>query len=199
MGSNPSTESNYKTAVNSKNKMQMLCMRPGTTAEGYNQGREPKNSMHSSTESSIDMCGHATRCIGADKSQQEDASAESPLALTSWKLNNKALRYDLIANSKGYLNSEHTAKVNNFAILLTANNSLREWYRMKELLKWSPTLPRTSKKVAGNDGNSSEKLTANSTRGFLQLDTKNYQQLNNPTADQAPREIMRQLMPVGSG
>ncbi|KZV47922.1 mitochondrial-processing peptidase subunit alpha-like [Dorcoceras hygrometricum] len=51
MGSNPSTESNYKTAVNNKNKMQMLCMRPGTTAEGYNQGREPKNSMHSSTES----------------------------------------------------------------------------------------------------------------------------------------------------
>ncbi|KZV24358.1 hypothetical protein F511_25899 [Dorcoceras hygrometricum] len=58
MGSNPSTERNYKTAVNSKNKMQMLCMRKGTTAEGYNQGREPKNSMHSSTESAIDMCGH---------------------------------------------------------------------------------------------------------------------------------------------
>ncbi|KZV54031.1 hypothetical protein F511_29649 [Dorcoceras hygrometricum] len=42
MGSNTSTESNYKTAVNSKNKMQMLCMQPGTTAEGYNQGRDPK-------------------------------------------------------------------------------------------------------------------------------------------------------------
>ncbi|KZV48398.1 alpha-glucan water dikinase, chloroplast precursor [Dorcoceras hygrometricum] len=47
MGSNPSTESNYKTAVNSMNTMQMLCMRCGTTAEGYNQGREPKNAMHS--------------------------------------------------------------------------------------------------------------------------------------------------------
>ncbi|KZV54291.1 hypothetical protein F511_34734 [Dorcoceras hygrometricum] len=58
MGSNPITESNYKTAVNSKNKMQMLCMRPETTAECYNQGREPKNSMHSSTGSAIDMCGH---------------------------------------------------------------------------------------------------------------------------------------------
>ncbi|KZV42659.1 hypothetical protein F511_29529 [Dorcoceras hygrometricum] len=58
MGSNPSTESNYKTTVNIKNKMQMLCMRPGTTAEGYNQGREPKNSMHSSTEFAIDKCGH---------------------------------------------------------------------------------------------------------------------------------------------
>ncbi|KZV55505.1 putative LRR receptor-like serine/threonine-protein kinase [Dorcoceras hygrometricum] len=58
MGSNPSTESNYKTTVNSKNKMQMLCMRPGTTVEGYNQVREPKNSMHISTESTIDMCGH---------------------------------------------------------------------------------------------------------------------------------------------
>ncbi|KZV32649.1 hypothetical protein F511_33423 [Dorcoceras hygrometricum] len=65
MGSNPSTESNYKTAVNSKNKMQMLCIRPGITAEGYNQEREPKNSMHSSTKAAIDMCGH-----GANKSQQ---------------------------------------------------------------------------------------------------------------------------------
>ncbi|KZV38941.1 hypothetical protein F511_17017 [Dorcoceras hygrometricum] len=42
MGLNPSTESNYKTTVNSKNKMQMLCMRPGTTTGGYNQGRETK-------------------------------------------------------------------------------------------------------------------------------------------------------------
>ncbi|KZV42529.1 leucine-rich repeat protein kinase family protein [Dorcoceras hygrometricum] len=58
MGSNPSTESNYKTVVNSKNKMQMLCMQPGTTAEGYNQGREPKNSMHSSTEICNGICGH---------------------------------------------------------------------------------------------------------------------------------------------
>ncbi|KZV29854.1 hypothetical protein F511_06706 [Dorcoceras hygrometricum] len=33
MGSNPSSESNYKTAVNSKNKMQMLCMRKETTAQ----------------------------------------------------------------------------------------------------------------------------------------------------------------------
>ncbi|KZV23144.1 hypothetical protein F511_24978 [Dorcoceras hygrometricum] len=33
MGSNPSTESNYKTTVNSKNKMQMLCMRKETTAQ----------------------------------------------------------------------------------------------------------------------------------------------------------------------
>ncbi|KZV26884.1 mitochondrial-processing peptidase subunit alpha-like [Dorcoceras hygrometricum] len=71
--------SNYKTAVNSKNKMQMLCMRPGTTDEGYNQGREPKNSMHSSTESATNgghgvcsKCGNEplaltphpnTRCI----------------------------------------------------------------------------------------------------------------------------------------
>ncbi|KZV47678.1 GATA zinc finger domain-containing protein 14-like [Dorcoceras hygrometricum] len=58
MGSNPSTESNYETAVNNKNKMQMLCMQPGTTAEGYNQGREPKNSMHSSTEICNRILGH---------------------------------------------------------------------------------------------------------------------------------------------
>ncbi|KZV45911.1 hypothetical protein F511_27695 [Dorcoceras hygrometricum] len=58
MWSNPSTERNYKTAVNSKNKMQMLCMQPGTTAEGYNQEREPKNSMHSSMEICNRICGH---------------------------------------------------------------------------------------------------------------------------------------------
>ncbi|KZV18781.1 hypothetical protein F511_15019 [Dorcoceras hygrometricum] len=63
MGSNPSTESNYKTAVNSKNKMQMLCMQPGTTAEGYNQGREPKNLMHSSTEICNRISVHANRRI----------------------------------------------------------------------------------------------------------------------------------------
>ncbi|KZV41979.1 hypothetical protein F511_29506 [Dorcoceras hygrometricum] len=65
MGSNPCTESNYKTAVNSKNKMQMLCMQPGTTVEGYNQRREPKNAMHSSTKCAIDhVATLATRRIG---------------------------------------------------------------------------------------------------------------------------------------
>ncbi|KZV18931.1 hypothetical protein F511_17981 [Dorcoceras hygrometricum] len=53
-----------------------------------------------------------------------------------------------------------------FAILLPANNSSQEWYRMKELLKRSPKLPRTSKKVVGNEGNSSKKLTVNSVLGF---------------------------------
>ncbi|KZV51689.1 ATP-dependent 6-phosphofructokinase 6-like [Dorcoceras hygrometricum] len=37
---------------------------------------------------------------------------------------------------------------------------------MKELLERSPTLPRTSKMVARKDGNSPEKFTVNSTRGF---------------------------------
>ncbi|KZV19942.1 phytoene synthase [Dorcoceras hygrometricum] len=81
MGSNPSTESNYKTAVNSKNKMQMVCIQPGTTAEGYNQGREPKNSMHSSTEICNRICGHASH-----STHRGNESAESPLALASWNL-----------------------------------------------------------------------------------------------------------------
>ncbi|KZV24482.1 hypothetical protein F511_44327 [Dorcoceras hygrometricum] len=38
--------------------------------------------------------------------------------------------------------------------------------RMKELLKRSPKIPRTSKMVTENDGNSSEKLTVNSVLGF---------------------------------
>ncbi|KZV15532.1 hypothetical protein F511_02693 [Dorcoceras hygrometricum] len=114
MGSNPSTESNYKTAVNSKNKMQMLFMQPGTTAEGYNQERGPKNSMHSSTEICNGICGHASH-----SAYKGNESAESPLALASW---------------------------------------------MKELLERSPTLPQTPKTTVGNDGNSPEKLTVNSTR-----------------------------------
>ncbi|KZV22387.1 hypothetical protein F511_21385 [Dorcoceras hygrometricum] len=37
MGSNPSTESNYKSAISSKNKMQMLCMRCWTTTKDSNR------------------------------------------------------------------------------------------------------------------------------------------------------------------
>ncbi|KZV15531.1 hypothetical protein F511_02692 [Dorcoceras hygrometricum] len=45
-----------------------------------------------------------------------------------------------------------------------AHNSLQKGYRMKELLGRSPTLPQTPKTTVGNDGNSPEKLTVNSTR-----------------------------------
>ncbi|KZV43978.1 ethylene-responsive transcription factor 1B-like [Dorcoceras hygrometricum] len=84
MGSNPSTESNYKTAVNRKNKMQILCMRKETTAQrNLQQNMWPR---------------------------------------------------------------------------------LQEWYRKEELLERSPTLPRTYQTTVGNDGNSPEKLTMNSTR-----------------------------------
>ncbi|KZV49688.1 palladin-like [Dorcoceras hygrometricum] len=112
MGSNPSTVSNYKTSVISMNKMQMLCMRCGTTAEGYNQGKEPKNTMHSSTKSAIEYV-------------------------------TTQLRLPQLANC-----------------------SLQKWYGMEELLERSPTLPRTYQTVAGNDENSSEKLTVNSNLGF---------------------------------
>ncbi|KZV18234.1 G-type lectin S-receptor-like serine/threonine-protein kinase [Dorcoceras hygrometricum] len=37
MGSNPSTESNYKSAISSKNRMQMLCMRCWTTTKDSNR------------------------------------------------------------------------------------------------------------------------------------------------------------------
>ncbi|KZV52233.1 hypothetical protein F511_40900 [Dorcoceras hygrometricum] len=44
MGSNPSTESSYKTAVNSKNKVQMLCIRKETTAQRkLQQNMWPRN------------------------------------------------------------------------------------------------------------------------------------------------------------
>ncbi|KZV17538.1 centromere/kinetochore protein zw10 [Dorcoceras hygrometricum] len=48
--------------------------------------------------------------------------------------------------------------------LALVNNRLQEWYRREELLERSPTLPRTYQTTVGNDGNSLEKLTVNSTR-----------------------------------
>ncbi|KZV57399.1 pleiotropic drug resistance protein 1-like [Dorcoceras hygrometricum] len=47
-----------------------------------------------------------------------------------------------------------------------ANHSLQKWYGMEELLERSPTLPQTYQTIAGNDGNSSEKLTVNSNLGL---------------------------------
>ncbi|KZV30927.1 galactose oxidase-like [Dorcoceras hygrometricum] len=107
MGSNPSTERNYKTAVNSKNKMQMLCMRKETTAQ-------------------------------------------------------RNLQQKYVAMF--YLNDTTHGRRQQLRDLALDNNSLQEWYRKEELLERSPTLPRTYQTTVGNDGNSLEKLTVNSTR-----------------------------------
>ncbi|KZV49222.1 hypothetical protein F511_40539 [Dorcoceras hygrometricum] len=151
MGSNPSTESNCKTAVNSKNKMQMLCMQPGTTAEGYNQAREPKNSMHSSTEICNRICGHGS--------------------MLNYKLK---IRTSILCNN--YHNKEpersglerarrrNTRPKTTTSRPRSSQHSLQEWYRMEELLKRSPTLSQTPKTTVGNDGNHRIKSTVNSTR-----------------------------------
>ncbi|KZV24577.1 hypothetical protein F511_10218 [Dorcoceras hygrometricum] len=62
MGSNPSTESNYKSAMNSKDKMQMLCMKNGTTAKGYHRRKEAKELNHISTESATNS-GHVEALV----------------------------------------------------------------------------------------------------------------------------------------
>ncbi|KZV47120.1 hypothetical protein F511_14865 [Dorcoceras hygrometricum] len=91
MGSNPSTESNYKSAVNGKNKMQMLCMRYWTTmmtpTEKGSQGR----SMHSSTESATTV---ATGCVPSvvashspgHNTRIPDASKNSPCGCPTYEL-----------------------------------------------------------------------------------------------------------------
>ncbi|KZV26763.1 hypothetical protein F511_25327 [Dorcoceras hygrometricum] len=247
MGSNSSTESSYKTAVNSKNKMQMLCMQPGTTAEGYNQGREPKNSMHSSTEFCNRICGHDESSHSVHRGNE---SAESPLAshlgkkteqqqqtkaaISEWNacmqharttnitICNTTITHgprDLdcnLLNTHNRSQAQHrksrptiethgwesftppVIKSNNttnrklkqrlilrsqqqFEVLLNAathgrrqqlrdfalaNDSLPEGYQSKELFERSPTLPQTSKTVAGNDGNCRRKATMNSILGF---------------------------------
>ncbi|KZV50755.1 ENHANCER OF AG-4 protein 2 [Dorcoceras hygrometricum] len=47
-----------------------------------------------------------------------------------------------------------------------ANHNLQKWYKMKELLKRSPTLPHTYQTTAGNYGNCRRKATVNSNLGF---------------------------------
>ncbi|KZV41958.1 hypothetical protein F511_24558 [Dorcoceras hygrometricum] len=71
---------------------------------------------------------------------------------------------DLINNSKFYINDATHGRRQKLCDLALANNSLQEWYRMEKLLERSPTLPRTYQTTVGNDGNSPEKLTVNSTR-----------------------------------
>ncbi|KZV53668.1 TIR-NBS-LRR class disease resistance protein [Dorcoceras hygrometricum] len=70
--------------MNRKDKMQMLCMKNGTTAEGYN--REGSQGTSSTTQRNLQkICVHATRHIGDNKSQQGYESAVFSLALASCK------------------------------------------------------------------------------------------------------------------
>ncbi|KZV54754.1 callose synthase 1-like [Dorcoceras hygrometricum] len=122
MGSNPSTESDYKTAVNSKNKMQMLCKRKETIAQRDLQlNMWPHHSAHRGNE-----------------------SAESPLALVSWKLKQKANTKISTTIRKFYLNDATHGQRQQLRDLALVNNILQEWYRKEELLERSPTLPQTS-------------------------------------------------------
>ncbi|KZV45156.1 hypothetical protein F511_22087 [Dorcoceras hygrometricum] len=66
-----------------------------------------------------------------------------------------------------YLNDTTHGQRQQLRNLALANNRPQEWYKMKELLKRSPTLPRTNQTTASNDGNSPEKLTVNSALGDL--------------------------------
>ncbi|KZV31147.1 hypothetical protein F511_24593 [Dorcoceras hygrometricum] len=170
MGSNPSTESNYKTAVKSKNKMQMLCMRPGTTAGGYNQGREPKNPMHNSMESTTNS-GHGESLQKLTASYRAHGWELSSTRNQSYQYNftgslNQGSEQDFQANLKGYLHTSNARTKQQLRAFAPANDNLQKWYRMKALLKRSPTLPRTSKMMTRNYENSPEKLTVNSTKGF---------------------------------
>ncbi|KZV27093.1 hypothetical protein F511_37029 [Dorcoceras hygrometricum] len=73
---------------------------------------------------------------------------------------------DLNSKSKFYLHTQTHGRRQQLRDLALANYSLQEGYRMKELHERSPTLPRTSKNITGNDRNSPKKLTVNSVLGF---------------------------------
>ncbi|KZV40671.1 hypothetical protein F511_32381 [Dorcoceras hygrometricum] len=73
--------------------------------------------------------------------------------------------------------SEHTAKTE-LRDLTLANNNLQEWYKMEELLKRSPMLPRTRKTTTENDGNCRRCATVNNALGYQQ-----------PSAGRTPQSI----------
>ncbi|KZV31991.1 putative LRR receptor-like serine/threonine-protein kinase [Dorcoceras hygrometricum] len=58
-----------------------------------------------------------------------------------------------------YLNDATHGRRQQLHDLALDNKNLQEWYRKEELLKRSPTLPRTYQTTVGNDGNSPKKLT----------------------------------------
>ncbi|KZV29829.1 UDP-glucose iridoid glucosyltransferase-like [Dorcoceras hygrometricum] len=96
---------------------------------------------NSSTESATEYVAMlATRCIGEMRVR-----------------NHRSLSHPF------YLNDATHGRRQQLRDLALSNNSLQELYRKEELLERSPTLPRTYQTMAGNDGNSPEKLTVNST------------------------------------
>ncbi|KZV53093.1 hypothetical protein F511_19764 [Dorcoceras hygrometricum] len=163
MGSNPSTESNYKTAVNSKNKMKMLCMRKETTAQRNLQQKY--------------VATLATRRIGEMRVRNR-RSPSHPGKKTKKQQRNKAMaattemechasqlpQSKVPRNLNSNLNDATHGRRQQLCDLALDSNSLQEWYRKEELLERSPTLPCTHQTTVGNDGNSLEKLTVNSTR-----------------------------------
>ncbi|KZV29809.1 hypothetical protein F511_22583 [Dorcoceras hygrometricum] len=156
MGSNPSTESNYKTTVNSKNKMQMLCMRKETTAQRDLQQKY--------------VATLATRRIGEMRVRKHRSPSNlgknKTITTKQWL---QRLKWNVM---RFYLNDATHGRRQQLRDLTLANNSLQERYQSKELFDRSPTLPRTYQATVGNDGNSSKKLTVNSTRARNKALTK---------------------------
>ncbi|KZV57426.1 pentatricopeptide repeat-containing protein [Dorcoceras hygrometricum] len=120
-------------------------------SSGYNQGREPKNAMHSSTKSTIEYV--ATVSAGVRALPARPYSPTNTRCINrSTQDNNQERPFHTPATTL-HPRQKHTA-----------NNSLQEWYKMEELLERSPTLPRKNQTTASNDGNSPKKLTVNSIR-----------------------------------
>ncbi|KZV39528.1 hypothetical protein F511_35777 [Dorcoceras hygrometricum] len=92
----------------------------------------------------------------------------TPPAIKSNNTTNRKLKQRLILRSQQQFEvlpqRRNTRRRQQLRDLALANNSLQELYRMEELLERSPTLPCTYQTTVGNDGNSPEKLTVNSTR-----------------------------------
>ncbi|KZV58437.1 hypothetical protein F511_31272 [Dorcoceras hygrometricum] len=125
MGSNPSTESNYNTAVNSKDKMQILCMKNGTTAEGYNRRREPKDS-NLAQRNLQRICGHGVcRTCGRypltpTRTPLPDASTAQPAVAQPMNCANKT---DSIQHMQHQSYTEvHTTATSQFIQAITTLN-----------------------------------------------------------------------------
>ncbi|KZV28720.1 aspartate aminotransferase, chloroplastic [Dorcoceras hygrometricum] len=187
MGSNPSMESNYKTAINSKNKMQMLCMRCWSTTKDSNR----KGSQSTSQLYLQQMV--ATGCVPSvvanhspgDNTPIPDASTTRPAVAQPMNCgrSNSLLAQSVRTNTR-------TGK--NFCPFATSpwtTRSLQDGYRMKELFERSPTLPQLEERWSESTGNGRRGL-----RSHLQNAQQDLMKRRRATKTDLSRQISRYAM-----
>ncbi|KZV18075.1 hypothetical protein F511_38111 [Dorcoceras hygrometricum] len=170
--------------------MQMQCMRHRITTEGStNKGAEElkhgsKNLQQQWPRGVFTVC-LTTRCMVANDHSREmrvrycrspshpeklmAGSHATPTQLLPKQLTgslNQGYEQDLNTKERSSTCTTKRTIGQQLRVPQLANHRLQKLYKMKEILKRSPTLPRTYKTTVGNDGNCRRKATVNSNLGF---------------------------------